>query len=273
MRCRLPIVLIGLALTALLLGGCQQKVTVETGERVVCTYGEVVTDTVKTIEVPADQADRYGVVERTVTCDRHARLAVLYAAAQAAIRSGDLKTAREKLSAVVAGDPLFLKAAAQLADIEAGRTPQPDGGGPSSGTSSGGKQPVGPVANLSRFVPDVLAGYKAQPVLADVYTLTREYVPTGGGDVESLVIAVEQYRDAAAAKQAIAATIKKDYSISPSSPAVNGRTLYFGTDGTRFGLVSWNENGVVVAIEASSKSRKPAGLKGTLVSIVGEILK
>lgn len=45
-----------------------------------------------------------------MTCDRHARLADLYAAVQTAIRSGDLKTAREKLAAVVAGDPLFLKA-------------------------------------------------------------------------------------------------------------------------------------------------------------------
>jgi hypothetical protein len=272
MRCRLPIVLVSVAAAVLLLSGCQQKVTVEAGERVVCTYGEVVTDTVKTIEVPADQADRYGVVERTVTCERHARLADLYAAAQTAIRSGDLKTAREKLAAVVAGDPLFLKAAAQLKDIEAGKKPQPDSGGSTGGGSSGDQKPVGPVANLLRFVPDVLIGYKAQPVVADVYTLTREYVPSGGGDVESLVIVVEQYKDAASAKQAIA-SIKGDYPVSPSSPAANGRTLYFGTDGTRFGLVSWNENGVVVAVEASSKSRRPAGLKGALVSIAGEIVK
>lgn len=154
--------------------------------------------------------------------------------------------------------------------------PQPDSGGSTGGGSSGGssgdKKPVGPVAGLSRFLPDVLTGYKAQPVVADVYTLTREYIPTGGGDVESLVVVVEQYKDAAAAKQAIA-IIKSEYPVSPSSPVVKGRTLYFGTDGHRFGLVSWNENGVVVAIEASSKSRKPTGLKGALVSIVGGIVK
>jgi hypothetical protein len=265
-----------LVVAALFVSGCTQKVQVKTGERITCSYGEAVTDTVRTIEVLADQANRYHVTERTIVCDRHRALEARYASAQQALVAGDLAQARRILTGVVADEPLFRKAAAQLADLTAGRKPKPDTASPPAGGSSdggSGKEPVGPVAGLARFVPDSLAGYRADPIEADVYTLTRSYTPASGSDVEVAVIAVEQYKSASAAEQAIARTVAPDYPVGTSSMTVNGRTLYFGTDGSRFAVVSWHEAGVLVAVEASSRARTPSGLKNALVSIARAIAK
>ena len=245
----------------------------ETGERVTCTYGHLVSETVKVIEVPAADADRYGVVSRIVTCGRHKALEKLYAEAQAAIAAGDFKGAKEKLAEVLKGDPRFRKAAEQAKAIDAGKKPAADTGGSAGGDTGGGKQPVGPVANLTGWVPDTLSGYTAQPVIADELQITREYVSTGSGDIESLVIVVEQFKNTIAARQAITTRIKRDYPVSPSSASVKGRTLYFGTDGRRFALVAWNEGGLVIAIEGSARDRKPAGLKVALTAVADAIIK
>jgi hypothetical protein len=272
---RIAAVIVCLSLLLTVLAGCgPAMVKVESGERVTCTYGHIVSSTVKIIEVPADEVDDYGIVEKTVTCDRHKALEKLYAAAQAAIAAGDLKGAKQTLLKIIGDDPNFRKASQQVKDIDAGKTPATDGTGASTGGGqTGGKEPVGPVANLKDWVPDTLAGYTAAPMFADELQISREYVPTGGGNVESLVIVVEQYKDAAYAKQAITARIKADYPSSPASLSVEGRTLYFGTDSRRFGLVAWNEGGLVIAIEASAKDRKPAGLKAALTAVAGAVIK
>lgn len=272
---RIASLLIGaLSLALLVSAGCRPAtVKVETGERVTCTYGHLVSQTVKIIEVPAADADKYGVVSRIVTCDRHKALEKLYADAQAAIAKGDLKSAREMLAAILKEDPNFPKAADQTKQIDAGKKPTADTGGAAGGSTGGGKQPVGPVANLGAWVPGTLAGYTAQPVIADELQVTREYVATGSGNVESLVIVVEQYKNATAAKQAITTRIKRDYPVSPSAASAKGRALYFGTDGRRFALVAWNEGGLVIAIEGSAKDRKPAGLKAALTAVANAIIK
>jgi len=129
------------------------------------------------------------------------------------------------------------------------------------------------VANLSDRVPATLPGYTSTPIVADVFTLTREYVPSSGGQTDSLVVVVEQYKDAASAKKAISNQVGRSYPVNASTFTVEGRSVRFGTDGRRFATVAWNEGGVLIVMEASSSSRKPAGLKSHLSALVGEIAK
>lgn len=265
-------------LTAGALTGCARTVRVETGEIVTCTYGEVVTNTVRVVEVPADKAAAYHVISKTVTCDRHKHLEDLYAQAQAAILASDLEAAKAKLAEVVKGDATFRRAQAQLDALKAGKTPVPDAGssgGPNNGGTGGpgGQQPVGPIANLSDRLPDTLPGYKASPIIADVFTLSREYVPGDDAPTDSLVIVVEQYKNATAAKSAISAEVTSRYRDDVSTVKVAGRSLRFGTDGKRFATIVWYEGGVLVALEASSSTRKPANLKSHLVALASEIVK
>jgi hypothetical protein len=262
---------------ALALAGCTQLVRVETGEIVTGTYGEVLTDTVHVIEVPADQAANYTVTRETTTSPSYLKAEALYAEAQAAILAADLATAKAKLAEIVALDPTFRRARNQLDAIDAGQTPVPDTGStnpstPSTGTDEG-QLPVGPVASLSGYVPDNLAGYTAQPVIADAFTLTREYIPAAGSPVAHLVIVVEQYKDAKAADAQIKAVVAPGSGFDVSTVNVAGHELRFGTDGSLFATLAWNNNGVLVVIEASSAAHKPADLKSTLVTLSGGIVK
>jgi hypothetical protein len=287
---RAVLILVALLSAGALLAGCSRNVALETGERIVCTYGEVLTDTVRTVEVPAADAAKYKVVRETITCDRHKRLEALYAQAQAAILAGDLTAAREALAEVVKTEPQFRNAQQQIDAIDEGRTPVVDTGAPKpspSGTTSStpggttpggttdspGKEPVGPVASLSSFVPDTLPGYTSAPVIADVFALTREYEPAASAPTDALVVVVEQYRNAEAAKAAIKNDLGGSYSDSPSTFNVSGRSVYFGTDGHRFAIVAWNEQGIVVVIEGSSKTGKPAALKSHLTSLIDAIVQ
>jgi hypothetical protein len=292
---RLKFILIGLlaaglaiAGAAFLLLGGNRNVRVETGERIVCTYGEVLTDTVRTIEVPAAKAADYKVLRETITCDRHKRLEALYAEAQAAILAGDLTAARAALAEIVKTEPQFRHAQQQLDAIDAGQKPVVDkdapkpsaiatsttGGSTGGGTTdSPGKEPVGPVASLSSFVPDTLPGYTSTPIVADVYALTRQYLPTNSQPTDALVVVVEQYKDAGSAQSAIKNDLGRSYPTSPSTITISGRSVYFGTDGHRLAIVAWNEQGVVIVIEGSSKTGKGSALKSHLTSLVNAIVQ
>ena len=263
---------------ALALAGCAQLVRVETGTIVTCTYGEITTDTVHVIEVPADQAANYTVTRETTTCPLHLKAEALYAEAQAAILASDLEAAKAKLAEIVALDATFRRARSELDAINAGKTPVPDTGSttPSAGTTDtagNGKLPVGPVANLANYVPDSVAGYTGQPVNADVFTLAREYAPPANSPADYLVIVVEQYKDAKAAQADVVAAIAPRYGFGVSKVNVAGREMRFGTDGSRFATLEWNDSGILVVIEASSAARKPADLKSTLVTLAGGLVK
>jgi hypothetical protein len=263
-----------LALATVALGGCAAKmVRVETGTRVVCTYGETISDNVKVIEVPADKAAQYRLLTTTVTCDRHKHLEQLYDEAQAAIAAGQLQDAKAKLAEIVKADASFKKAQTQLTEIDGGKTPSSDAGTATPKPSGDGKQPVGPVANLSEWVPASLTGYSGAPIVADVYTLTREYTPASGSPAVSLVVVVEQYKDAASAKRALSQQVAASYPASAATVQVKGRSVRFGTDGHRFATAAWNEGGVLIVVEASPRSGAPAALKSHLTAIVGQIAR
>jgi hypothetical protein len=287
----IALVAVALVAAAALVGySSTRTVRVETGERIVCTYGEVTTDTIHTIEVPAADAAKYKVVRETVICARHQQLETLYAAAQDAIDSGDMAAARAKLVEVIKLEPLFKNAQQQIDAIDAGKTPVVDRSiGPKPGTvtptpgatppppddstSSPGKEPVGPVAALSTWVPASLPGYTATPIIADVYVLTREYLPSASAPTSALVVVVEQYKDATYAKAAIKNDLALTYSGSAATLSISGRSVYFGVNGRGRAIVAWNEGGVLVVIEGAVKSGPPVGLKGHLTSLVTEIVK
>lgn len=72
MRRPLSVLLVaGLLVGAVLpLTGCGRKVTVTTGEIVLCTAGEIIEDNTEQLEVPADKVADYSVTTTVITCDR-----------------------------------------------------------------------------------------------------------------------------------------------------------------------------------------------------------
>lgn len=288
-----------LLLTAslLALGGCAEKtVRVKTGERVVCTYGEQVSSSVHTIKAPASEAGKYSVRTRTVTCARHTQLEQIYAEAQAAIEKKDLESAKKKLTQIVAVDSSFRSAASQLDEISKGRTPTVDrtgSTGPTSPATAGGSQnptsstnanpggtgntggtpkPEGPVASLLIYTPDTLAGYRALPAAADVFAISREYLPRQAGQVVALVIQVEQHRSAGAARQWLSEEVKRRYTHSARNVRIEGRDAYIATDGRRFAIIGWVEGAVSVAIEAEAAT-KPADVIDELRAVAAAVMR
>ncbi len=275
-RLALTLLLFMFAVGASVIAGCaQRQVKVESGERVVCTYGEVVTDTVRVLEVPASEAARHSVRSSTVLCPRHKRLKELYDAAQDALRQGDTEAALRHLRELVGMDSAFADASSQLAAVERGETPTSSGDAPgrSNQPTDTGRVPLGPTEELARYVPDTLAGFLAEPTLVDPFSLTREYVPSDTARVLALVIAVERYKTAALARAGVDASIKKPYSAHASSVKVAGRSAYFGTDGKRYAVLAWNDGGILVALEMLSASGRPQDLRADLSAVATDILK
>jgi len=273
------LVLVALSSTLLVSGGCQKKVEVQTGTRTVCSYGEVVSDTVKTVSVPANEAGGYKVKTVTVTCDRHKKLEALYEAAQADIAKGDMDAAQLKLTQIVAGDSAFRQAPAQLAAIKSGKKPTPDRGNsgstgskPTTGTPKpGDDQPTGPIQSLLKWAPDKLTGYTAAKPAADALSLTRQYIPASDSKVKALVIAVEQFRDKDYAAAGLDAYAKRPYSKSPSKVSVNGHSAYFGTDNTRYAILAFTKGSVLIQIEMVAAPGKQAALKTDLIAVAKQL--
>lgn len=240
--------------------GCQRKVEVKSGTRTVCTEGEVISDDVKTIKVPANKANAYRVRTITVTCDKHKQLPTLYADAQAALAAGDTKLAATKLAEVLALDPTYRKAKEQADSIAKGGKPAPDTApAPGAGTTPAPVTPPKPgettetVGALGRWTPDTITGFTAAKALPDALSISREYTPSGSSPVVSIVIIAEQFRTAADAKKGLEAQVKKSYTKDKATLQVKGRDAYFGTDGSRFAALGFTDGSVMVAIGLTAK--------------------
>lgn len=288
-------------LAVLLAGsGCQKKVEVRSGTRVVCTYGEAVSDDVKTVSVPANKAGAYRVETQEVTCDRHRKLEALYAQAQTALGKGDLATAKAKLLQVVASDSTFRQASAQLSQIAAGAKPKPDLsapdradtskptlGTPKPGTTTpkpgtttpkpgtatpkpGDANPTGPVVQMLAWAPDVVPGFAPAKPLVDPNSFSRQYVPATGSKVTSLVIVGEQYRTSATAKAALS-QVEGAYFKNVSRPSINGRQVYCGTDGRRFAILAFTDGAILVQVEMSAEPGQQATLIDPLTAVAKQM--
>lgn len=272
------VVVLAVALT-LALAGCSRKVTVTTGEIVLCTAGEIIEDNTEQIEVPEREAADYSVTTRVITCDRHSDLGTLYDQAQQAILDGDLTTARERLATVVERDPAYRSAKKQLDEISSGRTPEPDTGGGQApgGETPGGEQPggsdeepVGPVVNLAKWVPDVIEGYTAQGIVADLASLSRLYLPKSK-DADQLVIAVDQMVDAETAK-AQAAALTLQYPEAKRSTTVGSYAVTAGARGD-FAAAAFADGPLVVTVELHATSGTGASLIDAALAVVKAIAR
>lgn len=270
-----PIVLLlALALSPIATGCKPKMVEVQSGTQVICTYGEIVSEDYETLLVPEGEAGEHSVETSVVTCPVHLKLEALYARAQEDLAKGDLAAARAKLAEVVAGDPKYRNARDQLDAIDSGDQPPPPGGGGGGGTppsKTPTAQPSGPAVNLLRYVPDTLAGYSAQAVIADVLSLSRVYLPASGGDVAQLVIAAEQHKDAAQASSKLGA-LKTSYAADASPSKVAGKDAYFGTNSRGFAIVAVTDGSVLVVFEMYSKSGDAASLKAPLTALADVVL-
>lgn len=275
------IALIALAIAAYLVWPelSNETVTVRTGEIVLCTAGEVVTDTTESLEVSADEVKDYGVTTRVITCDLHTKLAALYDTAQKAIADGDLEAAKTALKEIVTLDPLYRRASSQLTEIEAGNTPDADTGGDTGGTSGGDptdpgdepgtENPTGPIVNLAGFVPDTLTGFIGQGLIVDPLALTRDYLPTAQGEVAKLVIVVEQFQDADAALAELDAVIKPAYPDGASDVDVADGG-YYGSNRS-VAAVAFTDGPLLVVVEIGSTGDDASGLKSTVIGLAEEI--
>jgi len=269
--------------------GCERKVTVLTGEIVLCTAGEIIEDNTEEVEVPASQVSEYGVTTRVITCDEHGDLAAAYAAAQKAIAEGDLVTARERLRTVLDRDPTYGNAADQLAEIDAGRRPAVDSGSADAGTGgtgdtggSGdtgggtvpsddpGDTPQGPVVSLVKWVPDTIEGYVAQGILADLASLSRQYIPLADS-ADQLMIEVQQHVNAEAAVAAQTA-IAGQYPDSTTSRTIGGKTVMAGVKGG-FAAGVFIDGPITVTVELHATSGSGSALIDAVFDVVTKITR
>jgi hypothetical protein len=276
------------------LSGCQRKVSVQTGERITCRFGDVIKDTVDTVKVPASEAGLYSVKTSFAVCTKHEQLLALYQKAQADITANKMASAQQLLSKVVAVDPKFALAAAQLATLRAGKKPTPDlvttrqstgtptsGGGSTSGgngsTTGGTKpptsdQPVGPTVTLAAWAPAALEGFKTGATAADALALSREYVPTPkSASLEAVVIAVEQFSSGKTAAAGLKDQMEH-YAKSVAAEKIAGRSCIFGTDGKQFAAIGFVNGATLVIVEGHTQAgAQPAALHDELVAVAGKL--
>lgn len=267
---------LALAVSALASTGCQRKVEVQSGTRTVCTAGEVISDDVKTIKVPANKASAYRVRTVTVTCDKHKQLPILYADAQTALAAGDTKLAATKLAQVIALDPTYRKAKEQSDSIAKGGKPAPDTTPAPNVVTPPPVTPPKPgeatatVGALGRWAPDTISGFAAAKALSDALTVSREYTPTGSSPAVSAVIVAEQFRTAADAQKGLAVQVKQRYPKDAATFKLKGRDTYFGTDGKRFAALGFTDGSVMVAIGVTA-TKDPKDLRALAEQIVAQL--
>ena len=257
------------------LAGCKRKVTVTTGEIVICTAGEIIEDNTEEIEVPEDEVADYSVTTRVITCETHSSLASLYDEAQAAIAAGDLATARERLATIVESDPGYRKAKDQLDAIDAGSTPEVDDGEATGGTgdtttgdTGDTDEPTGPVASLTTYVPDAIDGYVAQGIIADAGSLSRRYLPNASS-ADQLVIEVEQQVSAAAAEATLGALLNS-YPEAQTETTIAGHRVVAGSSG-QYAIAVFTDGALVIAVELHSSGASGAGLIDAALAVVQSI--
>lgn len=281
---------LSLAVSSLGVTGC--KVKVQSGTRYLCTYGEKLGSDIKDLQVKKADAAKYTVKTQTITCSRHQQAEAAYAKAQAALKSGDAKTAKADLAKVVKLDPDFKKAAAQLDQLAKGGKPAPDAGpidaadktDPKAGgkTPPPGDNPKPPPGDQSPgmnkyldLVPDEIPGFTAERFVGEDVSLTRAYVPKDKSKYDQLVIMIQQFDSESSAKRGIDTNIKGAYSGSPSSvslPEAGLKGGYFGTNGSGFAVVSIVNGDALVTLELHATGAKASSLKSELIRLAEIIL-
>jgi hypothetical protein len=270
-----------------------QPVKVKVGERVVCKYGETITDRTKTITVPRLFAGSYGVKVSKSICPKHRTVERLYDDATRLIAQGDISTAGKILGSIKKRDPEFKDVDKRITKLNkeltaAGLEPIPTdtgnssssgGNGGSSGNSSGNNNSDGNSGGDSQGdgtpsylylldrLPDKVSGYT---LWAEDYTdlsAARTFYPDKSGTIKLLTMEVDSTGNAQSADNFIANEIKRNYpGDKDSNVKVGGNTCYFGTHANQFAMLAWRDGGIVYQVEMMAKSN-PQNLKDDLISV------
>lgn len=261
-----------LVVVVLLSVACQREVTVKTGTRVECAYGHVISDDMHTVRVPTKDAAKYRAKTVYRTCPKHAQAQALYEDAQKDIADGLLGEAQKKLEKVAALYPNFGNTASQLVDLKAKKKPTADDGSDSgSGSGSGGGSTAVPSAKLTAWMPDNLSGFTAKRARIDVFTVTRDYVPADA-DIVILAIVAEQRRTSTGAKRLLGSMVKGPCPQDADTLTINGRSVYFGTDGGRIAAIGFTEGPVMIGMQMVSKGEGDGkALKSTLIDVAKQL--
>ena len=261
-----------LAMAMLLLGalvlasGCgERKTDVQTGTRTLDSRGNVLVESIRTLQVPAETAIGYRVKTVTVSPTDLEGVATLYARAQQHITSGETSSALKRLDQLLTVVPDYRDATAQRDAIKKGAAPKADPGwlpGPkATGAALSGKE--GPNAgSLLRWMPDRIGGFSAGKPVVNSLTAMRDYAPAAGSSARILAIVAEQYASPGEASAALEALVKRRYPRSTANFAINDHDVYFGTDGRNLGVAAFTSGTVMVAVEAAPAMGSPAGLHG-----------
>lgn len=265
------------------------SVPVETGTKVLCRYGHVISDNTYTLRVPKFLADRFKVTEKKSVCSKHARAERLYAQAQGKIANKDYAEAKKILKEIAKIDPNFKQTKSQLSAIgEATSSGSTSGGSSSSGSSSsgdtggsspGGSSSGGTSGDGSPYVqPDLVGllpqgdipGYNRGAIVFDNDDASVDYLPeeTTAARIGSLLITVRKYGNSDGPKSFINKTSKVVYPNNQKSPKVKGHEGYFGTSDFGLATLSWPDGVLVYEILMRSADFKPAGLYEDIVKIV-----
>lgn len=278
---------IALCLVLLAAGGfalySTRTVEVRAGRIVECVYGHVISDDVKSIRVPPRAASEYSVSRETTVCPQHRRAEALYREAQEALAAGDIKTARARLAEVVDIDRDLLRAAVQLSELDNGGSPKPDSSAkPSKGNTGkvtpkpdtpGDDTPGGPVVSLMEWTPDELEGYVAEPAVADVFSVSRQYVPESAGKIIVLTIAAEQVLSEAEAERRVGEEMKPRFPKQGVTLKVGGRSAWAGHNGRGIAIVAIVDGPSLVVLEASSESEDSASALAEVIEVAEGLRK
>ena len=285
----LVVVMLGVVLLAV--PGCKkQMVSVETGEITICTYGEIVSDTTEEIEVPADEVAEHGVTTTVATCELHQKLEALYETAEKALAEGDAEAAERAFAEIAEADSTYRDAAARLATLRAGGAAAAgdaasggtSSGGTTGGSTSGGNSggtsggttpstpgddagPVGPIANLTTYIPDRLPGFVGQRIYSDPFVLFRDYLPESPGRIAQMAVEVEQFKDNAMARENLDNYVRTRYPSNGQDLKIGSLDAYFGTRQNFAGL-AFTEGPVFVVMEIYTTSTNPAEHKDAMVA-------
>jgi hypothetical protein len=266
-------------------------VTVASGEIVLCTNGEIVSDTTEEIDVPADEVAEHGVTTEVITCDLHEKLDALYAEAEKALSDGDAASAERAFAEITEADGSYRDAASRLADLRAGGTAAAGGaaaggetadrtspggstpgantpgtpGGSTPSTPGDDEGPVGPIANLTTYIPDRLPGFVGQRIYSDPFVLFRDYLPESSGKIVQLATEVEQFKDNNYARANVDSRVKTRYASDGQAVTIGSLDGYFGTRPDFAGL-AFTEGPVFILLEVYTTSSNPAEHKSALVA-------
>jgi hypothetical protein len=126
------------------------------------------------------------------------------------------------------------------------------------------------VVSLTKYVPDNIPGYVAQGIIADLASLSRQYLPQDKA-ADQLFIDVEQHVNADAAV-AMQQQFAAGYPNNTTSKTVNGKTVMAGVNG-KYAAGVFIDGPLTVIVELHATGTSGAGLLDAVFAVVQTIAK